>query len=58
MRVNDKALEEFIQLYAAEFGETLSTDEAREVASNLLELYLLLLRPTPKEQAAMEEPKP
>lgn len=58
MRITDEALEEFIKLYAEEFGETLSADEAREVGSNLLELYLLLIQLTPKEQAAMEEPKP
>jgi hypothetical protein len=57
VRINDKALEEFIKLYAEESGETLPVDEAREVASNLLEIYLLLLQPTPKERAAMEDPK-
>jgi hypothetical protein len=57
VRITEQALDEFIKLYAEEFGETLSVDEAREVASNLLELYTLLLRRTPKEQAAMEETK-
>ena len=56
MRITDEALEEFIKLYAEEFGTTLSADEAREVGSNLLDLYLLLIQPTPKEQTAMEEP--
>jgi hypothetical protein len=55
MRITDDAVNEFIQLYEEEFGERLSGPEARELASNLCELYLILLSPTPSEQKAHDE---
>lgn len=51
MLLSDRALHEFIRLYAEEFGEPLALPEAREVANNLLELYLILLSPTPPESS-------
>ncbi len=38
-----------------ELGERLSVDEAREAASSLLELYALLLSPTPRERAELQK---
>lgn len=50
MQLSDEEVQEFIELYRKETGKTLSLKEAREAASNLLELYLLLSRPLPGER--------
>ena len=55
MQITDERINEFIKLYAEEFGEELSIAEAREVASNLCNLYELLLSPTPEELKAQGE---
>jgi hypothetical protein len=55
MNIAESTLNEFIEIYEEEIGERLSIDEARGIASNLLELYLILLSPTPSEQKALEE---
>jgi hypothetical protein len=49
MRVDDSELLEFIQLYKDEFGEHISLEEARVVATGLLELYETLIKPLPEE---------
>lgn len=55
MQLSDRDIQEFIALHAAEFGEELSVPEARESAAGLIELYLLLPSPTPREIAKMKE---
>ena len=55
MQISDDAGNEFVQLYEKEFGERLSIPEARELASNLCELYMILLSPTPSEQKARDQ---
>lgn len=55
MLLTDAEIDEFIKHHRAAFNEELSRDEAREVANNFLELYQLLLRPTPREQDEKEE---
>lgn len=55
MYIPENTLHQFIQAYEEEFGERLEMAEAREIASNMLELYMLLLSPTPSERKAMEE---
>ena len=42
MHLEGDDIREFAALWLAEFGETLSADEARYHASRLLELYALL----------------
>lgn len=42
MQLTDQDLQEFIEIWQAEFKESLSTEQARERASALLELYALL----------------
>lgn len=44
MKLPDQAVAEFQAIYAEEFGETLSDDEASEMAQNLLTLAGLLLK--------------
>ena len=52
MQIEKEALDNFRSLYREEFGEDLSEDEAQEMASNLINLYELLMQPLPRE---MEE---
>lgn len=47
MRISDERVHELIDIYEQEFGETLSLEEARAMASRLVELYLALAEPTP-----------
>ena len=47
MDLDDREIQEFIQLWNEEFKETLSPAEARQCASQLLELYAILAFPLP-----------
>lgn len=44
VNLNDQDIEEFVDVWQQEFGETLSAEEARHEASLLLELCSLLAR--------------
>lgn len=59
MRLEEKDVQEFIELWKAEFGEELSTEAAREHASRFLDLYELLARPLPivPKQSVDTKPK-
>ena len=50
MRISDEALKEYIQICKQDFGEELTMDEAREIGTRLVELYLVLCRPLPKQE--------
>ena len=50
MQIDDKDLEEFKKIYTAEYGEELPQTEASEIASNFVDLYMLLAQPLPSEQ--------
>ena len=47
MDLDNPDIQEFIQLWKEEFKETLSSAEARQCASELLELYAVLASPLP-----------
>ena len=49
MRLHDEDIREFSELWKQEVKETLSPEEARHRASQLLELYLRLAEPLPNE---------
>jgi hypothetical protein len=55
MLITAEQLQEFIGLYEEEFKDRLSEDEAREVASRLIELYQLLAQPLPSEIAKLRQ---
>ena len=65
MRVSDEGLGSFIKLYKKHYGVDLPVDEARTMATNLVKLYELILRPLPdakvmqpsKEPAARSAPE-
>ena len=52
MLLNDETCEEFRQVYKKDTGEDITIEEAREIASRLLELYRLLAQPLPSEREA------
>jgi len=54
MRISDERLDEFIRGYEAAFNEPLSRDDARIMATRLLELYRLFLRRPSDAEAAAE----
>lgn len=56
MQVSDEDLKEFQALYAAEFGEELSDEEASEMAGRVTDLYSLLAEPLPSEVASTVTP--
>jgi hypothetical protein len=57
MSFSDKAIDEFIEIYQRNFGETISRGDADEMARRLTNMYRLFLRPLPekKEQAPEAE---
>lgn len=48
MQISDEAIKEYIQIYKDDFGEELSMEQAREIGTRLVELYLVLSRPLPQ----------
>lgn len=50
MQISKERLQDFIKLYEEEFEEQLSCDEASEITSRLIDLYILLSSPLPSEQ--------
>ena len=51
MAVSDESLDEFINLYANEFGVQLTRAEARPIATNLVNLYRMVMQPPPNPGA-------
>ena len=44
MAISDASVDEFIAIYAEEYGEQLSREEARPIATNLVSLFRLISR--------------
>ena len=51
--MTNKALQEFKQIYRAEFGEELSDQEAMEKATKFLNLMRVIMRPIPVKTGGM-----
>jgi hypothetical protein len=49
MRINDTALDEFIQIYREEFGDEINRSDASEMAFRLVTLYETLSRRLPSD---------
>jgi len=47
--ISETALQEFIQLYAEEFNEKISDEQAMELGTNLLTLFHHIYRPVKKD---------
>jgi len=56
MPIAPERLQEFMRLYEEEFNEPLSEDEAREITSRLVELYMMLAEPLPSERLHLIPP--
>ena len=56
MQITDDDLEQFRMLYATEFEEELSHEEASEIAGRVADLYALLAETLPSERRP--EPTP
>lgn len=49
MQIGDEALKEFIALYQAELGKEISRQDALEMTTRLINLYLTIYRSLPGE---------
>lgn len=58
MAITNERLQEFMRLYEEELGGQIDEDEAREIASRLIELYAMLAEPLPSELAHTVTPQP
>ena len=55
MQFDDADLREFMNIWNDEFHEEISIDEARHRASQLMELYALLVLPSPNTSPPTQE---
>ena len=46
MELSDQSLDHFVEIYAADFGERLSREDAKVVADRLLSFVRLITRPS------------
>ena len=64
MAISEKDLDEFIEIYEIAEGERLARDKARMIATNLIEVYRLILLTPPTQlpqaphEASSSEPGP
>lgn len=58
MLLTNEDCEEFRKVYKEDTGEDITIEQAREIASRLLELYRLLARPLPGETRQPSEDSP
>jgi hypothetical protein len=58
MDLDDRDIQEFMDMWKEEFEETLSPAEARQRASQLLELYFVLYGPDDKSSQPDDGPQP
>jgi hypothetical protein len=58
MRISDKALDEFIEIYRDEFAEEINRAEATEMAHRVLAFYRLLRRKLPNGYPEAQCPTP
>ncbi|MDP2655080.1 MAG: hypothetical protein Q8P17_00755 [bacterium] len=56
MKINDETLNEFMTLYRTEFGKDISQQDALEMATRLINLYLIIYRPLPGERGDKTTP--
>ena len=56
MQLSDETIEEYIQIYEEDFGETLTLAEARIIVTRLMALYEVICTLLPEERANIPEP--
>ncbi len=50
MQLTEDDLQEFMQIWREDFNEPITAEEARQRATALLDLYVLLSSPAPEEE--------
>jgi hypothetical protein len=50
MQLTEDDLQEFIKIWRDEFNEPIAPEDASQRATDLLDLYVILLSPKPEEQ--------
>ncbi len=58
MALTDAELDEFIAIYADEYGERLSREAARPIAANLVNLFRLISQPPPNAESPHSQSDP
>lgn len=56
MKISNTSLDEFIEIYRKEFGKDISREDALEMATRLINLYLIIYRPLPGERGGVTPP--
>lgn len=56
MKISNTSLDEFIEIYQKEFGKEISREDALEMATRLINLYLIIYRPLPGERGDRTTP--
>lgn len=56
MRLSDESLQRFMRLYQEFYGEELTVNEARAMASRVVFLYEHLAKPLPEEKKGLTPP--
>ena len=59
MAISDKRLDDFIERYEKVYGERITRDEARPIATRLVTIYRVITKPLPSEfnEAAERNPE-
>ncbi len=57
MQLTEKDLNEFIDIYQTEFGKPLSHEAALEMATRLITLYKIIMRPIPLDRMPVSNPE-
>jgi hypothetical protein len=58
MRLSQKAIEEFKEIYHKEFKEEISDAEAQELGKSLLWLFKIIYRPIPQKEKDNHKSEP
>lgn len=56
MQITDDDINEFMASYQAEFGKEISRQDALEMTTRLINLYLIIYRPLPGERGDKATP--
>jgi flagellin-specific chaperone FliS len=54
MKLTDQDVQEYKRVHEEEFGELISDDEAREIATRVIQLYEILIQPLPDENTTAD----
>jgi len=55
MRLSEKAIKEFKEIYFREYGKSISDDEAQEMGQRLISLFRIIYRPIPGKDIPLKD---